>query len=320
MSPLSQYQYNNFQELTVEGFDKLRNQSIAEYQQITASAISKVRNFIKEEEEEINQEKDELTKLIKEKDENLKKEKSDKNKEIDKSIKKIIVYTISSYLVNNYLNTSVNHCFIQDSEEETEYNPFNKEEVFEIVLEEETVNLSKDEDDIVLALNLYVPITDSRILSDLVDYNDENNEKKPYFLLPSVVDLSYWFSPVKDQGSLNSCTAFAAVSLLEYFANKNSKDKIEPSAMFLYKAARNKMNATGDVGASIRETMKVLSLFGVPPEQHCPYDEDKVDEDISAYCYAFAQNYKILKYFLLDYAGISKEALVFQIKTVLAAS
>jgi C1A family cysteine protease len=89
--------------------------------------------------------------------------------------------------------------------------------------------------------------------------------------------------------------------------------------MFLYKAARNKMKATGDIGTSIRETMKALALFGVPPEQYWPYDEEKVDEEPPAYCYAFAQNYKILKYFLLDYAGISNETLLFQIKAVLAA-
>jgi hypothetical protein len=37
------------------------------------------------------------------------------------------------------------------------------------------------------------------------------------------------------------------------------------------------------------------------------------------YCYAFAQNYKKIKYFLLDYAGITQETFLFQIKAVLAA-
>ncbi|EHC09705.1 hypothetical protein FJSC11DRAFT_3877 [Fischerella thermalis JSC-11] len=30
-----------------------------------------------------------------------------------------------------------------------------------------------------------------------------------------------WFSPIRDQGSLNSCTAFAAIALLEYLGNRN---------------------------------------------------------------------------------------------------
>ena len=49
------------------------------------------------------------------------------------------------------------------------------------------------------------------------------------------------------------------------------------------------------------------------------YDENKVNEEPPAYCYAYAQNYQALKYFLLDYAGIPKETLLFQIKAVLAA-
>ncbi|MBD2214382.1 hypothetical protein H6G27_31670 [Nostoc linckia FACHB-104] len=69
--------------------------------------------------------------------------------------------------------------------------------------------------------------------------------------------------------------------------------------MFLYKAARNKMKVQGDVGSSIRETMKALALFGVPPEEYWPYDTKKVDEEPPPYSYAFAQNYKTIKYFLL---------------------
>ena len=67
------------------------------------------------------------------------------------------------------------------------------------------------------------------------------------------------------------------------------------------------MNVTEDVGASIRETMKALALYGVPPEDSWSYDEKKVNEEPPAYCYAYAQNYQSLKYFHLDYAGIPKE-------------
>ena len=35
--------------------------------------------------------------------------------------------------------------------------------------------------------------------------------------LPSSVNLTPWFSPVEDQGSLGSCTANAGVALVEYF-------------------------------------------------------------------------------------------------------
>ncbi|MEJ1933460.1 C1 family peptidase, partial [Nostoc sp. NIES-2111] len=171
------------------------------------------------------------------------------------------------------------------------------------------------------SLDLHIPIVMSdvylRELSRL--QKEKDSSKKLYFLLPTVIDLSFWCSPVRDQGSLNSCTAFAAIALLEYFENRNFGQTIDASPLFLYKAARKKMNVEGDVGASIRETMKVLALFGVPPEESWPYEEDRFDKEPDPYCYAYAQNYKSLKYFLLDYAGITTESLLFQVKAVLAA-
>ncbi|MBD0266082.1 MAG: C1 family peptidase [Tolypothrix sp. Co-bin9] len=176
-----------------------------------------------------------------------------------------------------------------------------------------------EKSELFLTLKLHIPLVSNSLMKLEKQNQKVTSDKKQFFILPGVVDLSFWCSPVRDQGSLNSCTAFAAIALLEYFANKNSQDQINLSPLFLYKAARHKMNVTGDVGSSIRETMKVLALFGVPPEDSWSYDSDKVDEEPPPYCYAYAQNYKTLKYFLLDYAGISNESLLFQIKAVLAA-
>jgi C1A family cysteine protease len=65
--------------------------------------------------------------------------------------------------------------------------------------------------------------------------------------------------------------------------------------------------------------MKAMVLFGVPPEEYCPYDEARFDDDPSAFCYAFAQNFQAITYFRLDDAGISTQELLAQIKTVLVA-
>ncbi|MBW4449358.1 MAG: C1 family peptidase [Spirirestis rafaelensis WJT71-NPBG6] len=208
---------------------------------------------------------------------------------------------------------------------EIEPNIFDTQEVFEIenVVDDKNEDSTKSEKEkleLFPTLQLYIPLVSNSVIKKLKIRNENgNSSEKTFFFLPGVVDLSFWCSPVRDQGSLNSCTAFAAIALLEYFANRNYQQKINPSALFLYKTARKKMNVTGDVGASIRETIKVLALFGVPPEDSWSYDEDKVDEEPPPYCYAYAQNYKTLKYFLLDYPGISKESLLFQIKAVLAA-
>ncbi|MEM9451308.1 MAG: C1 family peptidase [Cyanobacteria bacterium P01_E01_bin.6] len=137
--------------------------------------------------------------------------------------------------------------------------------------------------------------------------------------LPDFVDLSLWCSSIEDQGALNSCTAHAGIALTEYFSKKASGKYIDVSPLFLYKAARNLMQRQGDTGASVRETMKAMVLFGIPPEEHWPYDEEKFDEEPTSFCYSFAQNYQAIKYIRLDHAGIANETLLVQIKSVLVA-
>ncbi|NJO94485.1 MAG: C1 family peptidase [Hydrococcus sp. RM1_1_31] len=139
------------------------------------------------------------------------------------------------------------------------------------------------------------------------------------FFLPNVVDLSYWCSPVEDQGSLNSCAAFAGIALFEYFACKSLGENLDISPLFLYKVARNLMQSVGDTGASVREIMRGMAAFGVPPEKYWSYEEEKFDEEPPAFCYSYAQNYQTLKYFRLDYGALSTDTLLFRIKAVLAA-
>jgi C1A family cysteine protease len=106
---------------------------------------------------------------------------------------------------------------------------------------------------------------------------------------------------------------------MEYFQKKSFGKYIDGSRLFLYKATRNLMKIEGNVGTSIRSTMKAMALFGVPPEEYWPYQEDKVNEEPLPFCYAFAQNYQALKYFRLDAAGIQEDLLLAQIKAILVA-
>lgn len=143
---------------------------------------------------------------------------------------------------------------------------------------------------------------------------------KSFFFLPGVVDLSYWCTPIEDQGEVNACTAFAGVALLEYFAQRRFGKYTHLSPRFLYKTARNLMNRSADMGVSVRQTMKALVLFGVPPAEVWPWNGGEFNQEPPAFCYAYAQNYQALKYFRLDAANItSKQLLLFQIKAVLAA-
>ena len=167
--------------------------------------------------------------------------------------------------------------------------------------------------------DLAIPLSNNFYESANYTSTKEPESKIPFFYLPGSVDLSYWCSAVEDQGRLNACSAFAGVALLEYFANRSSGTYMDASPLFLYKAARNLAQASGDVGASLRETMRAMEKFGVPPVQYWPYLSDKMDEEPPQFCYSFAQNYQALKYFRLDYASISEETLLAQIKAVLAA-
>ncbi len=137
--------------------------------------------------------------------------------------------------------------------------------------------------------------------------------------LPRHVDLRPWCTPVENQGSLGACTAHAAAGLVEYFEKKSFGKYTDASRLFIYKVTRNLLGYTGDTGAPIRTTMGALVLFGAPPERHWPYDISRFDEEPSAFCYSYAQNYQSMKYFRLDMPGLPKVDLLQQLRKHLAA-
>jgi C1A family cysteine protease len=167
------------------------------------------------------------------------------------------------------------------------------------------------------------PITDpdqKDLPINQAEYQAAYNQKFVDLTLPEFVDLSYWFSPVEDQGNLNSCTAHAGTALIEYAQNKISGTYTNSaSTLFLYKVTRNLMQQEGDAGASMRDTMKAMVAFGVCPEEYWPYDESKFDQEPTGFSYAFAENYKTLKYFRVDHGTISKSTLLAQVKVLLAS-
>ena len=138
-------------------------------------------------------------------------------------------------------------------------------------------------------------------------------------VLPVSVDLRQWCSPIEDQGDLGSCTANAGVGVLEYFQRRAFGKYLGASRLFLYKVTRNLLGITGDQGAELRDTMKAMVLFGVPPENYWPYKIEKFDEEPQAFCYAFAQSYKTTKYYRLDPAGQGTEKTLEAVKKSLAA-
>jgi C1A family cysteine protease len=80
------------------------------------------------------------------------------------------------------------------------------------------------------------------------------------------------------------------------------------------------MKTKGDTGAYLRKTMGAMVLFGVPPEDYWPYtdDEKRFDQEPSAFCYAFAQNYQTIKYFRHDPPGTKAEDILQKVKAYLS--
>lgn len=142
---------------------------------------------------------------------------------------------------------------------------------------------------------------------------------------PECIDLREWCSPIENQNGFSSCTAHAAVGVIEFFIRKAYGKDFEACPFFLYKVTRNLIEAKEDNkaseednGAYVRETMKAMVLFGVPPESYCapqPLNRFRaLYKEPSAFCYALAQNYQAEKYHRLDSCGVSPKDLLHCIK------
>ncbi len=120
--------------------------------------------------------------------------------------------------------------------------------------------------------------------------------------VPSEKDLRAHCSEIENQGTLGSCTAQAAVGVVEYFEKRAFGSHCEGSRLFVYKTTRNLMGVTGDTGAWLRNTMGALVLCGCAPERYWPYTDSQpeFDEEPSPFVYAVADNFETLRYFSHD--------------------
>lgn len=137
--------------------------------------------------------------------------------------------------------------------------------------------------------------------------------------LPPFVDLRPGFSPVEDQGRMESCTAHVVTAIAEYLEQKATQEYRHRSRLFLYKTTRNLLKSQGNVGVFLRTTMGALRLFGLPPEDYWAYEMEQLDVEPPAFCYAFASNYKAMHYVRLDTPDTYDDELLLAIKTQLAA-
>jgi C1A family cysteine protease len=139
--------------------------------------------------------------------------------------------------------------------------------------------------------------------------------------LPARVDLRPYMPPVEDQGELGSCTAHAAVALVEYMQRRATGKHIDASRLFVYYAARYLLGWVdeGDTGAYLRSAMGALALFGAPPERYWPYTDNpkEFNRKPDAECFALGQAFQAVKYFRLD-RPVGPEKALYSVKDYLA--
>jgi C1A family cysteine protease len=145
-------------------------------------------------------------------------------------------------------------------------------------------------------------------------------------VLPSEIDLREYCSPVRDQGNLGSCTAFAmGTGLREFIEMKTTPPTPPPqsclskiltkcligrklfpmllssfellSPLFLYYEERILEGTVDwDSGAMIRDGMKVLAKTGICPETDWPYNIRYFTQKPPQIAYDHAPDYKIFVY------------------------
>jgi len=156
-------------------------------------------------------------------------------------------------------------------------------------------------------------------VGDFRDYSRDSPEVKDIFMklnltaddttLPVKTDFSNMFTGVRSQGNLGSCTAFASVTGLVEFYNKNvNNDITQLSPLFQYKMTRKAiMGLVGDTGASMRASMQSLMEYGTVLEKWYPYTTDpkRFDLDIDIDIKLRGEKTQALSYVRIDQRNVS---------------
>lgn len=108
---------------------------------------------------------------------------------------------------------------------------------------------------------------------------DTYNRNDPVFTLKDYdtkvkksFSLQEFFPNVYEQKSLNSSTACAIASVIEYIQKKTSSDTVvSPSILYLYYLGRYPDHTQLNVGTSIRKTLTLMNKYGIKDSKEIPY-------------------------------------------------
>ena len=134
-----------------------------------------------------------------------------------------------------------------------------------------------------------------QLQSDIVERPLEE-DYKPIGTPPAKADLRPLFTPIKNQGSLGACSAFALVAIYEYILRKNKQQEADLSEAFVYYNVRRKENKLDtDPGSSLYNVVLSMGADGVCSETLCPYSENPEMEQPTEAAYEDALKRRIVK-------------------------
>jgi C1A family cysteine protease len=132
-------------------------------------------------------------------------------------------------------------------------------------------------------------INASGYIPSVINSNDEfyTYEDGP---ISKFVDLTKYFSKVKDQGQLASCTAFPVAAVYEFAAKQNAKN-VDISELFIYYNTRVlRGDIDEDSGATLLETINAVKVKGACYTENHPYTFDSFLKIPSAIAFTEAQH------------------------------
>ena len=131
--------------------------------------------------------------------------------------------------------------------------------------------------------------------------------------------LAAYFPDVDDQLQINSSAAQACVDLVQYFERRALGRTVKLSKLFVYQTSQRLLGASGNSATDLRSTLKAIATFGIPYEQHWPYEVERVDEEPTAFLYACAERLRPMQYVRLDGRNSTGQETLAVIKSMLRA-
>jgi C1A family cysteine protease len=121
------------------------------------------------------------------------------------------------------------------------------------------------------------------------------------------VNLSNKLGPVRDQGTIGSCTAFAATALVRYVREVSFMQAFPPSALFTYYATRLIGGTVNqDSGAYVRDAIKSTVNSGITEQSRWPYDVSKFKLRPSRPAWRSAKKNQTLEYLRITKGSVAQ--------------